>query len=62
MALSPNDPPTHELASIALGYARCLCGWSFRVDNYKGKTDESLAWETGSAYDEHRSKYEPSER
>lgn len=44
----------HILAAIALAYARCKCGWSYRIENLKGKTDEDLAIETGSAFNNHQ--------
>lgn len=46
----------HELASIALGYARCSCSWEFRVQFYRNKTDEDLAAETGEAFTQHQKK------
>jgi hypothetical protein len=52
----------HELASIALAYARCKCGWFHRAENLKGETDEDLAIETGYAFERHRAESTTSDR
>ena len=44
----------HELAAIALIYARCECGWFYRAEKLRGKSDEDLAVETGFAFTEHQ--------
>ena len=45
----------HELASIALIYARCSCGWIYRFDqDLRGKTDEDLSAETYAAFEAHQ--------
>lgn len=44
----------HELKSIALARAKCSCGWTYKVEKLKGKTDEDLAIETGTAFTSHK--------
>lgn len=51
--MTPNSP--HEVESIALGYVRCTCkNFEFRIENYKGKTEEDMAIETGYAFERHK--------
>ncbi len=45
--------PRHEIAQIALTTARCCCGWTFRNDFLKNKSDEDLAAEAMAAYEAH---------
>ncbi len=44
----------HEVAGAALAYIRCICGWEWRNEILKGKTDEGLALEAGQAFIEHK--------
>lgn len=48
----------HEIVAVALIYARCSCGWEFRIEKLKGKSDEDLALETGYAYTSHQASKE----
>ena len=51
--MSPKE--VHTLEAIALIYARCSCGWVYRIDDdLRGRTDEDLAIETGAAWESHR--------
>lgn len=47
-------PKPHDIETISLGYARCLCKWEYRVETYRGKTDEDLALEVGLAHEKHK--------
>ncbi len=42
------DNPQHEVVAIALGFCRCRCGWQYRVEKFKAKSDEDLSIEVGS--------------
>lgn len=44
----------HEIERIALAYVKCVCGWHFRLEELRGKTDEDLALETGGRFEKHK--------
>ncbi len=54
------DPPgPHELKAITIIYARCACGWEYRVSkSLKGYSDEDLCIEVGTAWENHRKENE----
>jgi hypothetical protein len=43
----------HLIDKIALAYVHCSCGWSKRLWDIKGKTDEQLAAECKAAHEDH---------
>lgn len=50
----PPPKKQHELKNISLAAVYCSCGWKFRLEELRGKTDEDLAAETYSAFEYHR--------
>lgn len=56
------DPIIHQIKAITIGYVRCECLWSYRVENFKGKTDEDLAAEVCGFFDLHKRDSTTSER
>ena len=56
------DPIIHEIKVITIGYVRCECLWSYRVENFKGKTDEDLSAEVLGFFDLHKREATTSER
>jgi hypothetical protein len=44
----------HEIEKIALAYVKCVCGWSYRIEALRGKTDEDLSIECGRSFEKHK--------
>lgn len=52
--LSKSSPDEHEVAMAALACIRCTCGWQFKIENLKLKTDSDLALECGLEFTKHK--------
>lgn len=44
----------HGIVMSALAIIRCRCGWHYRIEHLRGKTDEDLLIETMTAFDKHK--------
>lgn len=44
----------HEVAMAALARIRCVCGWTYAIDNLKNKTDADLALQCGLEFTRHK--------
>lgn len=52
----------HQVEAITIGYVRCACKWEYRVECFKGKTDEDLSAEVFGFFEAHKTAADPSER
>lgn len=44
----------HVIVMAALAYIRCECGWQFKLEHLRGKTDEDLMIETMGTFEKHK--------
>lgn len=49
-----NSPEKHQVEMAALACIRCSCGWNYRVEVLRGKTDSDLALECGLEFTRHQ--------
>lgn len=43
--------------SPTIARAYCVCGWSYRAEKLRGKTDEELIIEAGKEFDKHKASF-----
>lgn len=48
------EPKDHQVTMAALAYIRCQCGWFFKNEKLRHKTDEDLALECGMEFTRHQ--------
>ena len=46
-------PKGHKKLGHALARVSCECGWHFRLEFLRGKSDEDLLLEGGAMYEDH---------